>query len=134
VGAAPGPAAAAAGHLPRLTEPQHAPVIIAGFGRYGQIVGRLLSANGHSATVLDHSVENVEGMRRFGWPAFYGDATRLDLLRVAGADRPAPSCWPSTTWSRAWRARAWCASTFPTCPSWPARATSRTTTGCCSWA
>ncbi len=74
-------------HLPELTEPQHAPVIIAGFGRYGQIVGRLLSANGHSATVLDHSVENVEGIRRFGWPAFYGDATRLDLLRTAGADR-----------------------------------------------
>ena len=66
--------------LPELRDPQHAPVIIAGFGRYGQIVGRLLSANGHSATVLDHSVENVEGIRRFGWPAFYGDATRLDLV------------------------------------------------------
>ena len=35
--------------------------------------------------VLDHSAENVAGVRRFGWPAFYGDATRLDLLRVAGA-------------------------------------------------
>jgi glutathione-regulated potassium-efflux system ancillary protein KefC len=73
--------------LPVLEEPQHAPVIIAGFGRYGQIVGRLLSANGLSATVLDHSVEQVESVRRFGWPAFYGDATRLDLLRTAGADR-----------------------------------------------
>ena len=73
--------------LPQLSEPQHAPVIIAGFGRYGQIVGRLLSANGLSATVLDHSVEQVESVRRFGWPAFYGDATRLDLLRTAGADR-----------------------------------------------
>ncbi|MEN9631396.1 MAG: hypothetical protein RJA10_4624 [Pseudomonadota bacterium] len=73
--------------LPELRDPQHAPVIIAGFGRYGQIVGRLLSANGHSATVLDHSVENVESIRRFGWPAFYGDATRLDLLRTAGAER-----------------------------------------------
>ena len=73
--------------LPELRDPQHAPVIIAGFGRYGQIVGRLLSANGHSATVLDHSVDNVESIRRFGWPAFYGDATRLDLLRTAGAER-----------------------------------------------
>ena len=73
--------------LPELHDPQHAPVIIAGFGRYGQIIGRLLSANGHSATVLDHSVENVESIRRFGWPGFYGDATRLDLLRTAGAER-----------------------------------------------
>ena len=73
--------------LPQLTEPQHAPVIIAGFGRYGQIIGRLLSANGWSATVLDHDVEQVEAVRRFGWPAFYGDATRLDLLRTAGAEQ-----------------------------------------------
>jgi glutathione-regulated potassium-efflux system ancillary protein KefC len=69
-----------------LAEEQHAPVIICGFGRYGQIVGRLLNASGLSATVLDHSAEGVAGIRRFGWPAFYGDATRLDLLRVAGAD------------------------------------------------
>jgi glutathione-regulated potassium-efflux system ancillary protein KefC len=71
--------------LAEISESQDAPVIIAGFGRYGQIVGRLLNANGLSATVLDHDVEAVEGVRRFGWPAFYGDATRLDLLRVAGA-------------------------------------------------
>ena len=70
-----------------ITEDQHAPIIICGFGRYGQIVGRLINANGLSATVLDHSAENVAGVRRFGWPAFYGDATRLDLLRVAGAAR-----------------------------------------------
>ena len=71
--------------LDEINEDQHAPVIIAGFGRYGQIVGRLLNATGMSATVLDHSVDAVESIRRFGWPAFYGDATRLDLLRVAGA-------------------------------------------------
>jgi glutathione-regulated potassium-efflux system ancillary protein KefC len=68
-----------------INEPQEAPVIIAGFGRYGQIVGRLLAANGLAATVLDHDVEQIETVRRFGWKAFYGDATRLDLLRVAGA-------------------------------------------------
>ncbi|ODV12112.1 MAG: glutathione-regulated potassium-efflux system protein KefC [Rubrivivax sp. SCN 70-15] len=73
--------------LVEISEEQHAPVIIAGFGRYGQIVGRLLSANGLSATVLDHDVEQIESLRRFGWPTFYGDASRLDLLRVAGADR-----------------------------------------------
>ncbi|MCP5271687.1 MAG: glutathione-regulated potassium-efflux system protein KefC [Burkholderiaceae bacterium] len=70
---------------PTVETPQQAPVIIAGFGRYGQIVGRLLAANGLAATVLDHDPEQVETVRRFGWLAFYGDAARLDLLRMAGA-------------------------------------------------
>jgi len=70
-----------------IRDEQDAPVLIAGFGRYGQIVGRLLSAGGLQATVLDHNPEQVASVRRFGWPAFYGDATRLDLLRVAGAER-----------------------------------------------
>ena len=70
-----------------LDEPQNAPVIIAGFGRYGQIVGRMLFANGVQPTVLDHDAEQIEAMRRFGWRVFYGDATRLDLLRTAGADK-----------------------------------------------
>ena len=70
-----------------IAESEHAPVIIAGFGRYGQIVGRLLFANGVSATVLEHDAEQVEAVRRFGWPVYYGDATRLDLLRSAGAER-----------------------------------------------
>jgi glutathione-regulated potassium-efflux system ancillary protein KefC len=68
-----------------ISEPQAAPVIIAGFGRYGQMVGRLLNASGLQATVLDHDAEQVETVRRFGWRVFYGDATRLDLLRTAGA-------------------------------------------------
>lgn len=68
-----------------LHEPQHAPVIIAGFGRYGQIVGRLLFANGVKTTVLDHDADAVDTVRRFGLDAFFGDATRLDLLRMAGA-------------------------------------------------
>ena len=68
-----------------LDDEQHAPIIIAGFGRYGGIVGRLLYANGLSATVLDHDAEQVEGARRFGWRVHYGDATRLDVLRTAGA-------------------------------------------------
>ena len=70
-----------------LTEPQDSQVIIAGFGRYGQIVGRMLFANGISATVLDHDADTVESLRRFGWRVFWGDATRLELLRIAGAER-----------------------------------------------
>ncbi|NRT54423.1 glutathione-regulated potassium-efflux system protein KefC [Sphaerotilus uruguayifluvii] len=68
-----------------LSEPQSAPVIIAGFGRYGQIVGRMLNANGIAPTVLDHDAEQVEALRGFGFRVHYGDATRLDLLRTAGA-------------------------------------------------
>ena len=71
--------------MPELNEPQEAPVIIAGFGRYGQIVARLLFANGLKVTVLDHDAEQVEVLRRFGWRVFFGDASRLDLLRTAGA-------------------------------------------------
>ena len=60
-------------------------MIIAGFGRYGQIVGRVLAAEGIGATVLDHDAEMIEAARAFGSKVFYGDATRLDLLRTAGA-------------------------------------------------
>jgi glutathione-regulated potassium-efflux system ancillary protein KefC/glutathione-regulated potassium-efflux system protein KefB len=59
--------------------------IIAGFGRFGQIAGRLLTANGFSTVVLDSSIEQVDTLRRFGRRVAYGDATRLDLLRQAGA-------------------------------------------------
>ena len=72
--------------LKEIDVPQHAPVIIAGFGRYGQTIGRLLNANGLEATVLEHDADQVEAIRRFGWKVFYGDASRLDLLRVAGAE------------------------------------------------
>jgi glutathione-regulated potassium-efflux system ancillary protein KefC len=61
------------------------PVIIAGFGRFGQIVGRLLFANGIRAIVLDHDPDQIELLRRFGYKVFYGDATRFDLLKAAGA-------------------------------------------------
>ena len=61
------------------------PVIIAGFGRFGQIVGRLLLASGVRAVVLDHDADQVESLRKFGYKVFYGDATRLDLLQTAGA-------------------------------------------------
>jgi glutathione-regulated potassium-efflux system ancillary protein KefC len=62
-----------------------APVIIAGAGRYGQIIARLLYAHGVRVTVLDHDPDQIDLLRRFGFKVFYGDATRLDLLRAAGA-------------------------------------------------
>jgi glutathione-regulated potassium-efflux system ancillary protein KefC len=68
-----------------LSEQQAAPIIIAGFGRYGQIVGRLLLAQDIPTTVLDHDAEMIETARSFGYRVFYGNATRLDLLRTAGA-------------------------------------------------
>ena len=67
-------------------EASEAPVIIAGFGRFGQIVGRLLFASALKATVLDYDPDQIELLRRFGFRVFYGDATRLDLLRAAGAE------------------------------------------------
>ena len=72
--------------LEELAEPQSAPTIIAGFGRYGQIVARMLSAQGLPATVLEHDAGMVESARAFGYQVFYGDASRLDLLRTAGAE------------------------------------------------
>jgi monovalent cation:proton antiporter-2 (CPA2) family protein len=62
-------------------------VLIAGFGRVGQIVGRVLVARGIPFTALDISSEQIESVRRFGNRAYYGDASRLDLLRAAKADK-----------------------------------------------
>jgi len=61
------------------------PVIIAGYGRFGQIVARLLETQGIHATVLEYDSDQVELLRRFGRRVFYGDASRYDLLEAAGA-------------------------------------------------
>jgi monovalent cation:proton antiporter-2 (CPA2) family protein len=61
------------------------PVIIAGFGRFGTIVGRLLRANGVGATVLDIDGDKIDLLRRMGLKVFYGDASRVELLQAAGA-------------------------------------------------
>jgi glutathione-regulated potassium-efflux system protein KefC len=66
-------------------EDEHAPVIIAGFGRFGQIAGRLLFASGIKAVVLDHDPDQIELLRRFNFRIYYGDVSRLDLLQAAGA-------------------------------------------------
>ena len=62
-------------------------VIIAGFGRYGQIVGRILSARKIGFTALEASPEQVDFVTRYGNKVYYGDASRLDLLRAAKADK-----------------------------------------------
>lgn len=61
--------------------------IVAGFGRFGQIATRLLTANDFKVVLLDSSIEQIDTLRRFGWRVHYGDAARLDLLRAAGADK-----------------------------------------------
>jgi monovalent cation:proton antiporter-2 (CPA2) family protein len=63
-----------------------APVILCGFGRVGQIVGRVLRMQGIEFTALERSSEQVEVVRRFGNQVYFGDPARPDLLRAAGAD------------------------------------------------
>lgn len=65
------------------------PVIIAGFGRVGQIVARILRAKKIPFTALDVSSEHVDFVRRFGNKIYYGDASRLDMLRAANAENAA---------------------------------------------
>ncbi|BBQ85547.1 MULTISPECIES: glutathione-regulated potassium-efflux system protein KefC [Enterobacteriaceae] len=62
-------------------------VIIAGFGRFGQIAGRLLLSSGVKMVVLDHDPDHVDTLRKFDMKVFYGDATRADLLESAGAEK-----------------------------------------------
>jgi voltage-gated potassium channel Kch len=62
-----------------------AKVIVAGHGRYGMTVNRMLTASGVKAVVLDHDAEQVDVLRRFGFKVYYGDASRTDLLEAAGA-------------------------------------------------
>lgn len=64
-------------------EPQ---VLIAGFGRFGQISARILTANHIPYTALDKDADQIEFVKKFGNKTFYGDATRLDLLKTAGID------------------------------------------------
>ena len=75
---------------PEVREPDKnfddgAQVILAGFGRFGQIAGRLLQANDIGVSIMDSSLKQIDLLRKFGRPVNYGDATRLDLLHAAGA-------------------------------------------------
>ena len=60
------------------------PVIIAGVGRFGQIVNRLVGSAGFKTIVIDHDIKTIELMRRFGFKGFFGDPTRPDMLRATG--------------------------------------------------
>ena len=64
-----------------------APVVIAGFGRVGQIVGRVMKVRKIAFNALDDDADNVDTVRRFGTKAFYGDPSRVELLRAVGADQ-----------------------------------------------
>lgn len=68
-----------------VVESHDHPVILAGFGRFGHVIGRLLEANGFGVTILDNDPDQVEMLGRFGMKSFYGDASRSDLLAAAGA-------------------------------------------------
>ncbi len=63
------------------------PVIIAGSGRFGIVIGRFLKANGIRATVLDNNPDNITMLRKFGFKVYYGDASRQDLLMAAGIEK-----------------------------------------------
>lgn len=69
-----------------VPEDDHHDILIVGFGRVGQIVGRLLNVVGRSFTALERDSSQVEFVRRYGAAVHYGDASRLDLLRAAGAE------------------------------------------------
>ena len=62
------------------------PVIIAGFGHFGSTVGRLLRANQIKSTILDYDSDRIDLLRKMGYKVYYGDATRLELLKAAGCE------------------------------------------------
>jgi glutathione-regulated potassium-efflux system ancillary protein KefC/glutathione-regulated potassium-efflux system protein KefB len=62
------------------------PVIVAGYGRFGQIVSRILRSQGFSTTLLEYDAVQIDLVKRFGTKAYYGDVTNEEVLRVAGAD------------------------------------------------
>ena len=70
---------------PDAIEPKERSVILAGFGRLGTDLGRMLMSAGIKPVILDHNEANVDVLRRFGFEVYYGDVTRLDLLESAGA-------------------------------------------------
>ena len=65
---------------------EEAPIIIAGMGRFGGVINRVLLAAGHKTVVLDHNSDHLQNMSVFGVKVFYGDATRPDLLHAAGIE------------------------------------------------
>ncbi|GJE19251.1 monovalent cation:proton antiporter-2 (CPA2) family protein [Methylobacterium marchantiae] len=73
--------------VPDQIESTEARVLVVGFGRFGQILTQVLLAEGISVTVIDKDVEQIRSASRFGFRIYYGDGTRLDVLRAAGIGR-----------------------------------------------
>ncbi|WP_261816513.1 glutathione-regulated potassium-efflux system protein KefB [Vibrio gallicus] len=61
-------------------------VIVAGFGRFGQVIGRLMYANKIKITILESDASQIKLLRKFGYKVYYGEASNIDLLRAAGAN------------------------------------------------
>ena len=106
-------------------------VIIVGFGRFGQVIGRLLMANKMRITVLEQDISAVNLMRNYGYKVYFGDATQLELLRSAGRKRRSRSSSPVMSqkipcgW---WK----CVNnTFHICIFWPALAGALRRMSCC---
>ncbi len=76
-------AAAKTGEAPHN---EHNPVLILGYGRVGQVIGRLLQTQNIGTTIIDSDGDHIEFLKQFGHRVYYGDATDMDLLRIAGAD------------------------------------------------
>ncbi|MFP2906824.1 monovalent cation:proton antiporter-2 (CPA2) family protein [Pyxidicoccus sp. 3LFB2] len=88
-------------------------VLVIGFGRFGQIVSQLLLAEGVDVTAIDNDVEMVEAAERFGFRVYYGDGTRLDVLRASGAERARLICVCVENKDAATRIVELCRTTFP---------------------
>ncbi len=69
----------------KITE--HGEIVVAGFGRFSQIIVRLLAYSGFKSTILDNDPDHINLLRSFGWKVFYGDASRIDLLVAAGIEK-----------------------------------------------
>jgi hypothetical protein len=106
-------------------------VIIVGFGRFGQVIGRLLMANKMRITVLERDISAVNLMRNYGYKVYFGDATQLELLRSAGRKRRSRSSSP--VMSRKTPCGWWrCVNnTFHICIFWPALAGALRRMSCC---
>jgi len=91
----------------------HGSVLIIGFGRFGQVVCQLLLNQGVDVTIIDNDVEMIEAAERFGFKVYYGDGTRLDVLRSAGAERARLICVCVEKQEAATRIVELCHSSFP---------------------
>ena len=104
-------------------------VVVAGFGRFGQIVARILIAKRIPVTALDSDPEQVDFVRKFGARSTTVTPAGPRSWRRRRPARRAPSCSPSTTWRRRCAPPGWCARTIRTCRSMPARTTAGISTG-----